>query len=125
MLVVTTETVAGHVVRRVIGEVIGATVRSNNVYLEGVKSLTGAPNPQIGLLLARWRRDAVAVMAASARRQGANAVVGMRFDHREISRAWVEICAYGTAVVIAATADRRPPPRRPDRRPNQYRGGAP
>jgi uncharacterized protein YbjQ (UPF0145 family) len=122
VLVVTTEAVAGHALRRVIGEVVGATIRSNNVYLEGVKSLTGFPNPRIRSLLARWRQDAVADMAASARRKGANAVVGMRFDHRDISQGWVEICAYGTAVVIV-TDDRGRRPKRGRRQPNQYRGG--
>ena len=122
MLVVTTEGVAGHVLRRVIGEVVGATIRSNNVYLEGVKSLSGFPNPRIRSLLARWRQDAVTDMAASARRKGANAVVGMRFDHRDISQGWVEICAYGTAVVIV-TNDLGRRPKRGRSQPNPYRGG--
>jgi hypothetical protein len=41
-------------------------------------------------------------MAYHARNAGANAVLGMRFDHRVISESWVEICAYGTAVVAVA-----------------------
>jgi uncharacterized protein YbjQ (UPF0145 family) len=94
------------VVRRVIGEVTGATVRSTNAYLEGVRSLSGTANPRMAALLARWRRDAVAEMAATAQRQGANAVIAMRYDHRDIGQAWVEICAYGTAVVIVARDER-------------------
>jgi hypothetical protein len=27
----------------------------------------------------------------------------MRFDNREISNSWTEICAYGTAVFVVAT----------------------
>jgi uncharacterized protein YbjQ (UPF0145 family) len=117
VLVVTTEAVAGHVVRKVIGEVTGATVRSTNAYLEGVKSLSGTANPRMGTLLARWRREAVAEMVAAARRQGANAVIAMRYDHRDIGQAWVEICAYGTAVVIVARDERA------RRRPTPHGGG--
>ncbi|OLB80593.1 MAG: hypothetical protein AUI14_06130 [Actinobacteria bacterium 13_2_20CM_2_71_6] len=73
--------------------------------LEGVRELTGSPNVHLPVLLDRCRQEAVDRMVLHARRRGANAVVGMRFDHREISQMWVEICAYGTAVVITA-ADR-------------------
>jgi uncharacterized protein YbjQ (UPF0145 family) len=100
MLVVTTESVAGYAVRRVVGEVIGAAARSQNMYVEGVKALSGEMNPHLPSLLARWRQEAVTHMAEQARRRGANAVVGMRFDHRAITDMWVEICAYGTAVLI-------------------------
>jgi hypothetical protein len=47
--------------------------------------------------LARWREDAVVKMLNEAYQRGANAVVGMRFDHRELTNSWTEICAYGTA----------------------------
>src|SRR5947209_16816372 len=88
-----------------IGDVIGTTVRSGNVYLEGVKTMSGSRHPQLGRFMARWRQEAVADMAETARKRGANAVVAMRFDHREISTGWVEICAYGTAVVVVATGN--------------------
>jgi uncharacterized protein YbjQ (UPF0145 family) len=55
--------------------------------------------------LAHWREEAVARMTEAAERRGANAVVGMRFDHREITDYWAEICAYGTAVVAARAPD--------------------
>jgi hypothetical protein len=50
--------------------------------------------------LAYWRQEAVEQMVEAARRRGANAVLGMRFDNREISSYWAEICAYGTAVRV-------------------------
>src|SRR2546423_14481209 len=49
-------------------------------------------------------------MAFHAREQGATAILAMRFAHRVISSLWVEICAYGTAVV--AVPRRRVPPAR-------------
>jgi uncharacterized protein YbjQ (UPF0145 family) len=105
MLVVTTEGIPGFEVRQVMGEVVGVTARSFNPFAEGVKNLNGKLNPQLIRLLAQIRQEAVAHMIEAAQRRGANAVVGMRFDHRGITSAWNEVCAYGTAVVVH-TADR-------------------
>jgi uncharacterized protein YbjQ (UPF0145 family) len=99
MLVVTTEGIPGYEVRAVIGEVVGVTARSFNPFVEGVKSLNGRLNPQLQRLLAQIREDAVAHMAESAESRGANAVIGMRFDHRGVTNSWNEVCAYGTAVL--------------------------
>ncbi len=99
MLIVTTESVPGYRVLEVLGEVFGVTARTHNPYNEGVRSLTGGVQPQqIVRALSHWREEAIAEMARAARQRGANAVVGMRFDNREISSSWAEICAYGTAV---------------------------
>jgi uncharacterized protein YbjQ (UPF0145 family) len=100
MLVVTTEVLPGYEVRAVIGEVVGVTARSFNPFVEGVKSLNGRLNPQLVRLLAQIRQEAVAHMVDAAQRRGANAVVGMRFDHRQVTPAWNEVCAYGTAVLV-------------------------
>ena len=103
VLVVTTESIPGYQIHAVIGEVIGITARSFNPYIEGVKSLNGKLNPQLLRLLAQIRQEAVAHMAVAAERRGANAVLGMRFDHRDVTPPWREICAYGTAVLVVAT----------------------
>jgi uncharacterized protein YbjQ (UPF0145 family) len=102
--VVTTELLPGYVVHRVCGQVLGVAARSRNPYREGVKTLTGSADPAARRTLAGWRHDAIEDMTANASRLGANAVIGMRFDHREITQSWSEICAYGTAVVVSATA---------------------
>jgi uncharacterized protein YbjQ (UPF0145 family) len=100
MLAVTIESVPGYDVRAVVGEVVGVTVRPQNLYLEGVKALNGDRNPQYRQHLSAWREDAIAHMLEQAHERGANAVVGLRFDHRVIDGSWAEICAYGTAVVV-------------------------
>ena len=41
-------------------------------------------------------------MVVAAERRGANAIIGMRFDHRGVTSAWNEVCAYGTAVLVAS-----------------------
>jgi uncharacterized protein YbjQ (UPF0145 family) len=102
MLAVTIDALPGYEVERVLGQVIGSTARTRNPYYEGVKELSGVVNPRIAQSLIRWREDAVVKMLDQARERGANAVVGMRFDHREIANSWVELCAYGTAVYVVA-----------------------
>ena len=99
-LIVTTETLPGYRVTEVFGQVFGLTARTHNPYNEGVTALTGGLNPQMARVLAHWREEAIAEMAKADRRKGANAVIGMRFDNREISSSWAEICAYGTAVRV-------------------------
>jgi uncharacterized protein YbjQ (UPF0145 family) len=105
MLVVTTEQVPGYHVVDVLGEVMGVTARTRNPYAEGVKVLSGEVNPSVSRALTGWREEAIASMVAAAQRRGANAVIGMRFDHRDISTSWAEICAYGTAVRVARAPD--------------------
>jgi uncharacterized protein YbjQ (UPF0145 family) len=101
MLVVTTDLLPGYVIRRVLGEVHGVTARPRNHFAEGVKELSGAIDPRMPANLAHSRDEAVADMTRQAYRRGGNAVVGMRFDHRDVSSGWTEICAYGTAVLAA------------------------
>lgn len=105
MLVVTTDSLYGYEIREVLGEVIGITARSNNPFNEGIKSLHGGTNPRMYELLTRWREEAVERMAQNAQARGANAIVAMRFDHRNLTASWIEICAYGTAVVVAYQAN--------------------
>lgn len=102
MLIVTTESVPGYQVLEVLGQVFGLTARTHNPYEEGVKALTGGLNPQMVRTLGHWRDEAIAELAKAARRKGANAVIGMRFDNREITSSWAEICAYGTAARVQA-----------------------
>lgn len=99
MLVVTTDSLPGYEIRKVLGEVIGVTARTHNPFAEGIRSLDGGQNPGMVAALAHWRQEAVARLMEVAQLRGANAVVGMRFDHRELTDYWAEICAYGTAVV--------------------------
>jgi uncharacterized protein YbjQ (UPF0145 family) len=100
MFAVTIDTLPGYEIKEVIGEVLGITARPQNVFVEGVRELSGAMNPQLPKALRRWREDAIARMVETAYRRGANAVIGVRFDHRSISSTWTEICAYGTAVFV-------------------------
>jgi len=99
MLTVTIDSVPGYEIRQVYGEVLGTTARPQNVYSEGIRPLPGDNRPTTQILT-KLREDAIARMVQAAYRHGANAVLGMRFDHRSVGPGWTEICAYGTAVLI-------------------------
>lgn len=111
VLVVTTDQLPGYEIRQILGEVVSSMARTRNPYREGVKNLRGgAYDPMAPDNLTRWRTDSVARLGEEARRLGANAVVGMRFDSRDCGEMWMEICAYGTAVIaVPKTPDVMPP----------------
>jgi uncharacterized protein YbjQ (UPF0145 family) len=109
MLVVNMDHVPGYEIREILGEVHGITARSRNAYNEGLKFLTGDSNPRMRAALSRWRDEAIAEMTKLAYARGANAVVSMRFDHRDITSNWTEICAYGTAVFVVSVASEPEP----------------
>jgi uncharacterized protein YbjQ (UPF0145 family) len=110
VLVVTMNDLPGYHLRTILGEVVGVTARPQNKFTEGVRALDGNISAAGEQNLVAGRREAVERMVYHARNQGANAVLAMRFDHRVIDSTWVEICAYGTAVV--AVPIRRAPRQR-------------
>lgn len=99
MLVTTIDHMPGYQVSRILGQVIGLTVRMDNKYAEGIKDLEGHDETRINQLLAT-RLEAVERMIVYAGQLGANAIVGMRFDHRSIAGDYNEIVAYGTGLVV-------------------------
>lgn len=109
-MIVTTDDLPGYQVRQVLGEVIGVAGRTRNPFQERVRAMHGGGNPHVLKVLKRYRLDAVDQMVEHARELGANAIVGMRFDHRNVSDMWTEICAYGTAVYVERLPSTAPPP---------------
>jgi uncharacterized protein YbjQ (UPF0145 family) len=109
MLVLTIDHVPGHRIHAILGEVIGATVLPDNVYVEGVKQLNGVAPLNRSDHVIRTRQEAVANLIQRATALGANVVVGMRFDHRTIKGGWSEVCAYGTAMVVSPQRGLRRP----------------
>ncbi|GHF29361.1 MULTISPECIES: YbjQ family protein [Streptomyces] len=104
VLVVTTNDVPGYRVERVIGEVFGLTVRSRNVGSQigaGLKSLIGGELKGLTKTLVETRNQAMERLVEQARARGANAILAFRFDVTEAADLGTEVCAYGTAVVIA------------------------
>jgi uncharacterized protein YbjQ (UPF0145 family) len=99
VLVVTTEGLPGYEITHVLGEVLGVVATSRNPFAMGIKSTEGGPGQDMSQFLVQTRSRAVGQMVQVAEQRGANAIVGMRFDHRDVTNTWMELCAYGTAVV--------------------------
>src|ERR1700692_696346 len=103
MIVVTTETIAGHRVTRSLGQCFGVVVRSRGIggnIMAGLRSIVGGEIHEYTELLEDTSRQAVDRIVKNATTMGANAVVMMRFDSSEIGQTMSEIVAYGTAVIL-------------------------
>lgn len=104
ILVVTTNDAPGFRVDRVIGEVFGLTVRSRHLGSQigaGLKSMVGGELKGLTKTLVQTRNQAMERLVEQARSRGGNAVLMMRFDVTEAADVGTEVCAYGTAVVLA------------------------
>jgi uncharacterized protein YbjQ (UPF0145 family) len=102
-MISTTFDVPGYRVEACLGEVMGLTVRSRNVFSvfgSGFRSLFGGELKGQTKALYDSRRQVMDRLVVEAEARGANAVVGMRFDTSEIGKGWTEICAYGTAMRV-------------------------
>jgi uncharacterized protein YbjQ (UPF0145 family) len=109
MLIVTTDGLPGCEIRTVFGEVFGVSVQADEGRSSGQSSGTFRMTGDRPAGLATARREAMDRLAEEARRRGANAVVGMRFDNTALGADGHEVCAYGTAVLaeVAMDASRR------------------
>jgi len=98
---VTTNDLPGYEIRAVLGEVVVSLARSINPFKEGTKSLRGGKSdPHGGENLTKFRLEAITKLGEAASKKGANAVIGMRFDCRQVGPTHIELCAYGTAAVV-------------------------
>ncbi|MGI9628574.1 MAG: YbjQ family protein [Longimicrobiales bacterium] len=103
MIIVTTSSVAGSTVTESLGLVRGSSIRSRHAgssLIASLRHLAGGELFEYTKLLAEAREQAIDRMIVEAKALGADAVVGMRFQSAEVSRAAAEMIAYGTAVKL-------------------------
>jgi len=108
MLVVTMVNVPGYRITAVLGEVMGVTVRSRNLFSQmgaGFKSIAGGELRGMTENLYNSRMEATNRMVSEAQQRGANAVIALRYDGSSLGNTWSELCAYGTACVIEPIAE--------------------
>ena len=107
VLVVTTPTVAGYEIVKVLGMVHGLTVRTRGVggkIVAGIQGMFGGEVTSYSSEAEKARRESVERLVENARRMGANAVVGADFETSDILQGTATIfSAYGTAVIIKPT----------------------
>ena len=103
MLVTTTNDLPGYRIVEHLGLVRGITVRSRSVignFAGGIQSIFGGRLSIYDNLAETARQEAYEHLCQHAAEQGANAVIGMRYDANEIMDGITEVLAYGTAVVV-------------------------
>ena len=96
-------TLEGYRIVETKGVVRGVIVRSRSIVGSigaGLQTLVGGNISLFTQLCERTREDAFQLMLEHARQQGANAVIGVRYDATEVMGGVTEVLCYGTAVVV-------------------------
>ncbi|MBK8978328.1 MAG: YbjQ family protein [Planctomycetes bacterium] len=113
MLITTTSSVPGHEIVETFGLVRGTSIRTRHVlhdFVEWLRNLVGAELDHYLKMVGESREQALDRMRDHARRFGANAIIGVRFEMSRIAAGSAEMFVYGTAVRIQPRdADTRAP----------------
>ena len=102
-LVTTGLEIAGFRIVRHVGIVRGIVVRSRSVigkFFAGVQTIFGGNITIYTNLCEKARTDAYSLMCQQAEKNGANAVISIRYDTTEIAPGVTEVLCYGTAVAV-------------------------
>ena len=103
MILVTTDTVPGKSIVKLCGLAKGCSVRSlhfGDDLIARMKNAVGGEVHEYTQVFAQVREQALDRLVADAKKLGANAVVGLRFQSTEIGSNMAELMVYGTAVVV-------------------------
>lgn len=103
MIIATADAIEGRRIKRVLGLAKGNSVRAKffvSDIIAGLKNIIGGEISEYTQLMAQSREQALDRLVADAEKQGANAIVGMRFTTASIMASASEILAYGTAVEL-------------------------
>ncbi|MGS0745485.1 YbjQ family protein [Syntrophomonas erecta subsp. sporosyntropha] len=103
MIVVTTETVTGYRITKVLGLARGSCIRAKHLGKDigaALKSLVGGELQGYSQLLEESREDALSRLIEQAEKMEADAVVATRFVSSQIMTGASEFMAYGTAVKL-------------------------
>ena len=104
MLIVNTETVAGHRITETLGLVRGSTIRAKHLgkdIVASLRSLVGGEIKEYTEMFTEARNASVLRMTKHADDLGADAVVNLRFVTAQVMSGAAELLAYGTAVKLA------------------------
>jgi len=103
MIITTSEQIEGKKVVKTIGMVRGSTIRARHVgrdIMAQLRGLVGGEITDYTKMMAESREQAIQRMVEDAEKQGANAIVSLRFTTSMIMQNASEILVYGTAVVM-------------------------
>lgn len=103
MIITTSEQVEGHTIAKTIGLVKGSTIRAKHLgkdIIAAFRGMAGGEITEYTRMMAESREQALQRMVEDAEKQGANAIVGMRFTTSMVMQNAAEILVYGTGVVL-------------------------
>ena len=103
MIVTTSGQIEGKKTIKTVGLVKGSTIRARHLgrdIMAGLRSMVGGEVTEYTKMMAESREQAIQRMIEDAEKQGANAIVSMRFTTSMVMQNASEILAYGTGVVV-------------------------
>ncbi len=103
MIITTTEQVEGKKVKKTTGMAKGSTIRAKHIgrdIMAGLRGIVGGEITEYTKMMAEAREEAIRRMIEDAEKQGANAVIGVRFGTSMVMQNAAEVLAYGTGVVL-------------------------
>jgi uncharacterized protein YbjQ (UPF0145 family) len=104
MIITTSAQIEGKNISRTIGLVRGSTIRARHLgkdIMAAFRGMAGGEIVEYTKMMAEAREEAIRRMIEDADKQGANAIVGMRFTTSMVMQNAAEILAYGTGVVVS------------------------
>ena len=104
MIVSTTGQIEGKKISKTIGLVRGSTIRVRHLgkdIMASLRGMVGGEVTEYTKMMAEAREEAIQRMIEDAEKQGANAIVGMRFATSMVMQNAAEVLAYGTGVVVS------------------------
>jgi len=103
VIISTSAQIEGKSIAKTIGLVKGNTIRARHIgkdIMAGLRGIVGGEISEYTKMMAQAREEAIQRMVENAEKEGANAIVSMRFTTSMIMQNASEILAYGTAVVL-------------------------
>ena len=103
MIITTTGQIEGKTITKTVGLVKGSTIRARHLgkdIMAAFRGMAGGEITEYTRMMAEAREEAIQRMVENAEKQGANAVVGMRFATSMVMQNAAEVLAYGTGVVL-------------------------
>jgi len=104
ILIVTSPSIPGYRVNKVLGVVTGITARTRGIggkFIAGIQSMVGGEVSAFTYEIEKARMEAMERMKSKARELGANAVISLDMETSNVFDAVVLISATGTAVVAS------------------------
>ena len=103
MIITTSGQIEGKKIRKTIGLVKGSTIRARHLgkdIMAAFRGMAGGEITEYTKMMAEAREEAIQRMVEVAEKEGANAIIAVRFGTSMVMQNAAEVLAYGTGVVL-------------------------